>query len=117
MGATEGLQQLSKEELKKFELAEKEGYLDVETIEPRIISHREYGSELVTEYNQWNSDLFNSIATDDPDIATKLKPIIRQGVPNSYKRAAILKLFNVVQSEAKVKYENALKVVYGVSSL
>jgi len=40
--------------------------------------------------------------------------MIRQGVPNAFKRKTILKLFNVIPTEAKTKYAHALRVVYGV---
>ncbi len=49
-------------------------------------------------------------------MVTKLKPLIRRGIPNEYKRDVIIKLFNVNGSTSKFVYENALKVVFGVSS-
>ena len=66
------------------------------------------------EYRLWNKELFDSIKANDPDVGIKLKPMIRSGIPNQFKRETILKLFNVVKSEAKNTYAAALNVVYGV---
>ena len=57
---------------------------------------------------------FEKIKSIDPDVVNKLKPLVRQGIPNEYKRDVIIKLFDVNGSEAKFKYENAMKTVYGV---
>ncbi len=69
----------------------------------------------IEEYKQWNKTEFESIKSIDPDVVNKLKPMIRKGVPNEFKRDVIIKLFNVIGSEAKFTYENSLKAVYGVS--
>ena len=66
------------------------------------------------EYKSWNKELFDSIKADDPNVGIKLKPMIRLGIPNQFKRETILKLFNVIKSDAKSTYAAALKVVYGV---
>lgn len=66
------------------------------------------------EYKKWNKTHYESIKSIDPDIFKKLKPMIRNGIPNEFKRDVIIKLFNVNGSDAKFIYESAKKTVFGV---